>query len=201
MPTLNKRFAFFLFSLASLTGCTREAFRQRADKDVEAVISQKNVVPQWEVKNWHTYPDARARFADPSCPDFPPYPPDDYAAQMLSPNPQRPGRGGAGRYEGDGYLKQIAEWDAANRAEDASRTPVTPNSAPPVTDNAAGESYINALRTNEQPYRIRLEQAVELALYNSREFQDRREDLFVAALPVTQERFSFVAQFLLLLDA
>lgn len=196
MPTNCIRLTFLIFAITvvAFAGCSREAFRQRADKDVEAVISQKNVVPQWEVKNWHAYPDARARFADPSCPDFPPYPPDDYAARMLSPNPQRPGNGGAGRYEGDGYLKQIAEWDTANRAEDAARTATKPNAAPPVSENAAGESYLNALRTNEQPYRLRMEQAVELALYNSREFQDRREDLYLAALPVTLERYTFSAQ-------
>ena len=37
--------------------------------------------------------------------------------------------------------------------------------------------------------------AVELASLNSREFQDRREDLYLAALPVTLERFAFAAQF------
>jgi len=180
---------------APLCGCTREAFRNRADKDVEAVISQKNVIPQYEVKNWHVYPDARARFADPNCPDYPSYPPDDYAARMLSPNPQRPGRGGAGRYEGDGYLKQIAQWDATNRTDDAQTQPAE-QAAPPVLPNndPANEAYLNALRTNQQPYRIRLDQAVELAIYNSREFQDRREDLYLAALPVTLERFTFSAQ-------
>src|SRR5207302_1430472 len=46
-----------------------------------------------------------------------------------------------------------------------------------------------------RPYLINLEQAAELGLVNSREFQDRREDLFLTALPVTLERFSFAAQF------
>src|SRR5262249_8573991 len=47
-----------------------------------------------------------------------------------------------------------------------------------------------------QPYRITLDQSVELGGINSREFQDRREDLYLTALPVTAERFSFAAQFL-----
>ena len=104
-----------------VAGCSRQHFRERADKDVEGVISQKNVFPDWKVENWHVYPDPRARFADApgSHPDFPPYPPDDYAAWPSSPNPQHPGRGGAGRYEGKGYLDCIAAWDAQNRAEDA----------------------------------------------------------------------------------
>ena len=187
------------FAALALAGCSRQAFRERADKDVEAIISQKNVVPQWGVKNWHAYPDGRARFADPSCPDEPPYPPDDYAAKVLSPNPQRPGKGGAGRFEGDGYLKQIAEWDAINRAEDAASAPasvVPPINPEPAssTGDALAEAARNALSSNERPYKIRLDQAVELAMYNSREFQDRREDLYIAALPVSLERFNFSAQ-------
>src|SRR5262249_1729504 len=45
------------------------------------------------------------------------------------------------------------------------------------------------------PYLLKLEQAVELGLINSREYQDAREDLYMTALPVTLERFSFAAQF------
>jgi hypothetical protein len=232
--------------LAAAAGCSREHYRARADKDVEAVISQKNIFPDWKVENWHAYPDPRARFADPSNPDAPPYPPDDYAAYVSSPNPQRPGRGGAGRYEGDGYLKCLAEWDARNRAEDEAaeadgrgeagldRTaagtdqpdarptrepkPPTDAKAPPdggpkdrgtvpeadpqdkPADRAAaaaaagGAAYADIYASQAKPFRIRLDQAVELAIFNSREFQDRREDLYLAALPVTLERFAFAAQ-------
>ncbi len=45
------------------------------------------------------------------------------------------------------------------------------------------------------PFLLDLEQAVELAIFNSREFQDRREDIYLAALPVTRERFAFSAQY------
>ena len=50
------------------------------------------------------------------------------------------------------------------------------------------------LESQQQGYRIKLEQAVELGILNSREFQDRREDLYLAALPVSLQRFSFAAQ-------
>ena len=202
--------------LTAAAGCSREHFRARADKDVEAVISQKNVFPDWKVENWHAYPDPRARFADPSCPDTPPYPPDDYASYVSSPNPQRPGRGGAGRYEGDGYLKVLADWDRQNRAEDASdeasggRKPAVAgeSGAPPQPQGAdaprspeaaaatagAAAAAADLFASKATAFRLRLDQAVELALFNSREFQDRREDLYLAALPVTLERFSFAAQ-------
>ncbi len=42
---------------------------------------------------------------------------------------------------------------------------------------------------------MKLEQACELGLINSREYQDAREDLYMTALPVTLERFGFAAQF------
>lgn len=181
-------------ALAIGNGCSRMHFRERADKDVEGVLTQKNVFPETKIENWHVYPDAKARFADPSCPDHPPYPPDDYAAWLMSPNPQKPSKKwGAGRFEGDGYLKQIEEWDAENRANDEAK-PST-NAAPmnPANPAALG-GFAFAFQSDLKPYRLRLDQAVQLALFNSREFQDRREDLYLAALPVTTERFSFAAQ-------
>jgi hypothetical protein len=46
-----------------------------------------------------------------------------------------------------------------------------------------------------RPFLLKLEQSVELGLINSREYQDRREDLYLTALPVTLERFAFAPQF------
>jgi hypothetical protein len=279
--------ALLIVSIAAgSTGCSRKHWRQRADADVTGIITQKNVFPDWEVRNWHVYPDARSRFADPSNPDRPPYPPDDYAARMLSPNPQKAGhKAGAGRYEGEGYMPFLQQWDAENRAQDApkpavpwkdappseklpapkavppgmgakvtwqpwqlaaanrsanpmgpplkeeikhpapapqsgvivvsgevqegSKTipavvaiPVIPEAGQPNKDGvpavvATGDTaadFLRALNTRETTYRIRHEQAIELGLMNSREFQDRREDLYLAALPVSLNRFSFAAQ-------
>ena len=49
--------------------------------------------------------------------------------------------------------------------------------------------------TGRPAYLLTLDQAAELAMFNSRQYQDQREDLYLAALPVTLERFSFMAQF------
>ena len=130
--------AVALLTLVFGPGCTRHDFRRRADKDVEGVISQKNVFPDWQVKSWHVYPDPRARFADKSNPDRPPFPPDDYAARLLSPNPQRPTKkSGVGRVDGDGYVALLEKWDAENRAWDP--VPKTAASAP-ATDAKGGKS-------------------------------------------------------------
>ena len=220
MRRVTQAAGWSLALLGAAAGCSREHFRARADRDVEGVISQKNVVPGAAVENWHVYPDTRARFAQPGCPDYPAYPPDDYYAWLTSPNPQRPGRGGAGRTENPAYLQVICAWDAQNRAEDAAANPARPEGAAEPTNDpakpgdnparpadaepgspaigsvagAAAAGYLATFATNQPPYRIRLNQSVELALFNAREFQDRREDLYLAALPVTLERFSFAAQ-------
>ena len=209
------------------SGCSRFHFRDRADKDVEGILTQKNVFPAWAIENWHVYPDPRARYADPSKPDFPPYQPDDYAAYVLSPNPQKPGRGGIGRYEGDGYLQILAAWDSQNRAEDKASDeaekkkekegqeapdspsrvdpdkpgdykpddPANPNRGEEFSAVAGGAaSYLRTFQLNAPRFRLRFEQSIEMAVLNAREFQDRREDLYLAALPVTLQRFNFAAQ-------
>lgn len=186
-------------------GCTRRFFRGRADKEVEAVLKQKDQFPQWAIQSYHVYPDPRARFADPSNPDRPPMPPDDPAAERLSPNPQKPGRAGVTRIEATGFLDLLAAWDAQNRAERPPEPPkVLPAPPDPNYDPQApgGASERDLLTTpldrprgGPQPFLLKLEQAAELGLINSREFQDRREDLYMTALPVTVQRFAFSAQF------
>jgi outer membrane protein TolC len=50
--------------------------------------------------------------------------------------------------------------------------------------------------SQERAFLIKLDQSVELGLINSREYQTRREQLYIAALPVTLERFAFYPQLL-----
>lgn len=183
------------FLAVSEAGCTRRFWRKQADNEVDAVLTSKNCYDAWKIEEYHLPPDPRARFADPNNVDRPPMPPDDPAAQRLSPNPQKPGKAGVGNPEGLGYLQLLAAWDAQNRNErppepkkEGGATIAGP--APPVTT-----PYDQGLQTNEVGYLLTVEQAAELALFNSREFQDRREDLYLAALPVTLQRFSFAFQF------
>lgn len=218
------------------TGCTRRFYREKADKEVVQVLSQKDVYPQWKIENWHVYPDPRARFADNTNPDRPPMPPDDPAAYDLSPDPQKSHHRIIARTGGVGYLAMLKQWDAENRAAQAAEKakndqdddgwaeeseprqekpqpeekprppeklpapeelkppakpaePELPKTPPTTTPRTDAEA------TGRAPYLITLEQAVELGLINSREYQDRREDLYLAALPVTTERFAFSAQF------
>jgi hypothetical protein len=66
--------------------------------------------------------------------------------------------------------------------------------AGPIGGGAAGDpaaDYLRALESAQVGYQLKIEQAVELGVLNARELQDRREDLYLAALPVTLERFNF----------
>lgn len=174
---------------ASLTGCTRKFFRKQVDREVDHVLAEKDQYAPWKLETWHVYPDPRARFADPTNPDRPPMPPDDPAAWEQSPHPQRPGKAGIASVEGGGYLEALAAWNAENRAAKASAD--TQDQA--ATGFAARETQAVSA---DGPYLVKIDQAVELGLFNSREYQGVREDLYLAALPVTLQRFSFTAQFL-----
>src|SRR5262249_30356145 len=161
---------------------------------------EKNQVPGAPIEQYHVYPDPRARFADPTCPDRPPMPPDDPAAHDLSPNPQKAGKAGVARIEEKGYMKLLAEWDAENRAEAAASGKTEKDKAggygadKPDEKKAPGETTSDSFTTSlsskagpdaPRPFRLKMEQAVELGLINSREYQDAREDLYLTSLPVT----------------
>jgi len=173
--------------LAGIDGCTRVFYRRQADNEVNDILAEKDRYPQWKIEQYHVYADPRARFADPTNPDRPPMPPDDEAAWKLNPHPQYPGRSGVGTVEGTGYLEMIKTWDDQNRTE---RT-VGPS------DSRVGpvQTYFDEhLSAAQKGFLLKLDQAVELGVVNSRDYQRFREELYLSALPVTQQRFSFAYQ-------
>jgi hypothetical protein len=203
----RRRLALGLLGVAALLalvgGCTRRFFRQFADREVDNVLAEKDRYPQWKIEEYHVYPDPRARFADPTNPDRPPMPPDDPAAWKLSPHPQHPGHPGVGWVEGDAYVEILRRWDEENRAKNAEEEKQAA---------ASGKRWrylaeeMNEIGVSESPYALKpfligLEQAVELGLINSREYQNFREELYEEALPVTAERFSFAWQWAAMEDA
>jgi outer membrane protein TolC len=204
-------------------GCTRRFYRNRADQEVDALFAEKDKYPDWKIDDFHVYPDPRSRNADWTNPDRPPMPPDDPAAYNLAPRPQKPGHAGVQYIEGTGYLDLMAEWDKENRARMAAERgdeQAEESGGDPV--GQAGEDKTPAQRAREieteierelaipvatdralpappevprcKPYLLNLEQTIELGFLCSREFQTIREQLYLTALPVTAERFSFVAQ-------
>ncbi|MBM4068855.1 MAG: hypothetical protein FJ271_07905 [Planctomycetes bacterium] len=214
-------FGLLAATLASGGGCTRAFYRKQTDRQVLAVLAEKDKAP-WKILGFSPYPDIMARFGDRSNPDRPPMPPDDPGAKDLSPNPQKPYHSGVGRVESPDYLEVMAGWDAENRA----RQPLVrqeagiPSSVPSFAEllRTTPTPYIDspdqlpqpraldgsgecrgdppAVPQNlDQPYFLTLDQSVILGTLNSRELQAERENLYLMAMPVTMERFSFAAQF------
>ena len=217
-----RRLSWLAALLVVAAGCTRAFFRERADRDVEGLLEEKSIDPRWSVEGWYVYPDPRARFADFDNADHPKKPPDDPAAAALSPDPQplRSKFCSGPDQEGTGYLEFIRHCDKYNRtvraqiddsrpaaslgdptrAYSADSGPLPAVAGLPAVSDAdlpQQKSIDAALRTHEVPFLLNLDQSVELSLFNSREYQNRREDLYLAALPVTLQRFNFVTQFTL----
>ena len=197
--------------LAALPGCTRPWYRRTADAEVYDILAEKDKYAEWKIEQFHVYPDARARFADPSNPDCPPMPPDDEATWKLTPHPQQPGLQGVAHFQNTSFLNILQTWDEQNRAERkvAADAAKAPTGQPGVYDQAADaasrsgpiQTLIDTPPSSIQGYMLTLDQAVELGLINSREYQSFREDLYLAALPVTLQRFSFAWQWAASLDA
>jgi hypothetical protein len=188
--------------LVVLGGCTRAFYRKQADKEVNDILQEKDKYQDWKIEQFHVYNDPRARFADPYNPDRYPMPPDDEPTWKLSPHPQQPGHAGVANTEGTAYLDIIKTWDAQNRAERAAETVDTPPELK-GTEKEAGyaidrggsiQAIYDGPLSQQQRFLLKLEDTVELGLINSREYQSIREDLYLAALPVTQQRFSFAWQ-------
>lgn len=187
----RRSFLVFLLVLATGAGCSRKFFRERTDQDVCHLLAEKNQFEPWKIEQFHVYPDPQARFADPDNPDRPPMPPDDPAARAMAPNPQKPGKNGVSIFEGTGYLDLLAAWDSMNRQDPSvviqpEQLPLESGGVQPTSDGPSPA---------ERAFVLRLEQACELGLINSRDFQDQREALYISALPVSLQRFSFAAQF------
>ncbi len=108
-------------------GCSREFFREWANQDVSEAVFEKSRDPRWRLDIFSVEPPALSRFADPYDQDVPPAPPDDPAAEALSPVPQWPDNRLMIPTEGTGYLDLLEYWE---RQRDMKRDAETPGSVP-----------------------------------------------------------------------
>ena len=125
--------ALLALALGSQAGCGREFFREWANQDVSEAIFEKSRDPRWRLDMFSVDPPALSRFADPYDPDRPPAPPDDLAAQALSPVPQWPDNRLITPVEGTGYLDMLEAWQRERpqrRRGPGRRRPTTPPAAP-----------------------------------------------------------------------
>ncbi|MBI1830288.1 MAG: hypothetical protein HYR84_02420, partial [Planctomycetes bacterium] len=180
----------------TLGGCTRSYYRRSADREVNDILAEKDKIPECKIEQMHVYPDSRARFADTTNPDHPPMPPDDEAAWKLSPHPQKPGHhAGVAQVWGTGYLDIIKTWDAENRAARQAGEKREKVDPPADAGKDSLQAYLDeGLHGTQPPFLLTLDQTVELGVINSPQYQTFREQLYLAALPVTQQRYNFAYQ-------
>jgi len=157
--------AVVLLALAAGGGCSRAYYRTQADAEDYSLIQQKASDPRWELPNFSIEPSPESRFADPYNPDYQPMPPDDPTAHELM-------------HYVDG-MKNSKHWHD--------------NGDTPYVDNPDWQAFLP--RNDKGQVVLDLQGAVATSLINSREYQTENENLYLAALDVSLERFAFDTQF------
>jgi outer membrane protein TolC len=148
--------------------------------DVYDAEAEKLMDPRWAVPRVDLTPDPRSRFFDPYDQDLPPLPPDDpYAHQYMHCVDGWEGYKGWHGF-GDTLSVENPQW-LANFG-------ITPD----MVDQASGQ-YTTGLPALKN---LTLQQAVELSLIHSRDYQTQLENVYLAALTVTFQRFQFGVRYL-----
>ncbi len=139
--------------------------RKRADKAVDNLLEEKAQAAEWEVDPATIEPSEKSRYHDPNNPNEPPQPPDDPASHQLMRKVD--GKPGSRKWKQEGSVAALStdEW--------LKHLPL----------DEEGRVILNS------------ETAILLALLHSRDYQGEREDLYLSALDVTQQRFRFDNQF------
>lgn len=164
----------------AVTGCSRAFWRTQADADVYQAVGQLITDPRWASPRLDITPDPRSRFFDPYDPDHSPLPPDDAAAHALMHCVDgKAGYGGWHKF-GDQFNVENPTW-LANFG-------ITPDMIDPTTGAYSG--VVPALEE------ITLQEAVELSLIHSRDYQTQLENVYLAALDVTFQQFQFGVRYL-----
>jgi outer membrane protein TolC len=150
-----------LLSICLACGCTRAFYRRSADRETYDAIAEHSDEKRWPIASADVVPPPASRLFDPFNPDHPPMPPDDPAAQHFMRWPN--GIHGSWHYDDDGHAPFIEDpdWLAHLPLNSDGKLELTP------------------------------ERAVELGVINSREYALALENLYLAALALTLNRFEF----------
>ena len=193
-----------------MSGCSRRHYREHADRDVYNLIAQNSLGTPWELpETFSIDPEPESRLHDPSDPDFPvlPHPgPNLYGYELpisgRGPVPDEPGpEEAAAPAPAEAPPTQIAGlpiqpipetyWDAVPRqclARMLEFESVLEEYRKEYEDDPPDDLL-------DPSPRLSLENILELALLNSREYQGQKERLYSAALALTLERFDYVPKF------
>lgn len=166
--------------LVTIPGCSRGFWRQQADRDAYEAINERVSDPRWQLPRVDVGPDPNSRFFDPYDPDKGPLPPDDPSAHNYMHCVD-----GISGYKswhklGDSFSIENPQW--------LNRYGLTPEMMNPETGD-----YTGRMPTLNN---VTLVDCVELSQIHSRELQTQIENMYLAALDVTFERFQFNVRYL-----
>lgn len=161
--------AWLVLAIGLAGGCTRTHYRLQADKEVRCLIKQKSNDPRWAYPDFPVNIDPRARFWEPTNPDFPPMPQDDPASHRFMVCVD--GKRGYPCWNADGIRKALE--------------------SPQWRELMSDYAEITPQGRVKMPLRT----AVLAGLVNSPAYRSQIEDLYLSALDVSTERFRFDVQF------
>ncbi len=157
------RRGLLLLLLAALSGCSRAWYRRSADNETYHILDERRREDVWPIANDGIDRPPASRLYDPFNPNYPPMPPDDPAA--------------------DQYMRRVYYMKNSKHFHDDGDAPFIedPDWRKGLDLDADGKLVLTPDR------------AVELGTLHSREYQTAREQLYLAALNETLNRFDFVA--------
>jgi len=158
-------------------GCPRQYWRKQADDLSYNMIRDKQSDPRWAVDRVRVETDPRSRFFDPYDPDFAPLPPDDLAAHEFM----------HWAYGKRGW-KHWHEFGDAQAVESPCWLEPFGMSQEVVESNMGRPAHLPDVK-------LTLEDAIDLSYIHSRDYQTQIENLYLAALALSLQRFAFDVQF------
>ena len=205
MKSPRHRIGFFVLALVGTllgSGCSRPFWRSQADFDTYNLLQRKQFDPRWNLPRTTVEADARSRFYDPFDPDCAPLPPDDPAASqyMDAVHGMRGYKswhefGESMSVENPAWLANFGLAPAAPYVDYDLSDGLTTVSAtsPEGMSRSATTAAAEMVPTIPD---LSLEQAIELANINSRDYQTQIENAYLSALQLTLDQFQFNVRYL-----
>jgi len=169
-----------LLTMVTLAGCSRAFWRNQGDADTYSAVGEKLNDHRWSVPRYGIEPDPRSRFYDPYDPDAEPLPPDDPAAHEFM--HWLDGRSGYKNWHsvGDAETMENPDWLTMLNLHELDGTVVPPE----------GDQELPSIE------QLTLKDVLELSYIHSREYQTEIEDVYLSALALTLQRFTFDVHYL-----
>ncbi len=153
-----------LVFLICMTSCSRGTYQRWADRDAYRLINSREFDPRWQLPDRPVQPNPHSRLADNYDPNCEPLPFDDPASRCYMLHPY--------------HSKTVKYW-------------LKKGAGVPIDQL----NWLDFLpRTESGELELSKQSSVDVALINSREYQDQVEQLFLVALSLSGNRHEFELQ-------